>query len=615
MSLFQNTTLHPIPLMLNGIRKTIRPGEQFSGPENMSSIPGITLVNQTTKTVIQESKNKNLDVNIIPQNFMQINKPMETNIKNFKEDIDYLEHMKSLGSSPSVTIAILTKNRFDLIKNCCESIFEKVLYPNVTLMIIDTGTTEKDVKIYYETLNEKCNKKNWKYKFIQLSNYHYSKNYNEAINNNVDTEFVLIQNNDTVALNDYVTKMIRIAIIRKVGSVGCRMVYPDLNSIQHDGQTIFNAANEQFGSASHIHLRVNKNEVAPDYSNTHFVDGNTAAGVLLRTEDFKKIKGFDEKFSDIFQDVHLMIKIPQLLNRFNYCNRKANIIHLDNASRLQTGIDQQKHVQMWEDTHYLRKILIENRWGKLKKPKNYDFSIITCIYDLENYKKLVKCIESQLGNYNIELISIPNFFNTFDSAYNALNAGADIASGNILIYCHDDIEFANNWLNKVKDHIEALKSQKIPIGVLGPAGITKTEQSSYYLIDENQNKISKNDPHILASAPRYQVQTLDEMCLITLKTNDLRFDDSLMSGWHFYGANICLKALSKGLNNFSIDAYVYHKSDGIKNLNTLEKYKQYEECAKRFDTWAKNEGFLKWRTTTAKCENNNLHLYPNKPIS
>jgi GT2 family glycosyltransferase len=521
--------------------------------------------------------------------------------------------MKSLGDNPSVTLAILTKNRLDLLSACCESIFDKVKYKNVTITIIDTGTNEEPVRQYYSTLQSKCDAKNWKYQYIQLDNFHYSKNYNTAIKNYIKTEYVLIQNNDTVALNDYVTEMMGTALMRVAGSVGCRMIYPDKTSIQHDGQTIFNAPNEQFGSASHVNLRVKKENVAQTQSYTHIVDGNTAAGVLMRTQDFIKIEGFDEKFGDIFQDVHLMVKIPNLLNSFNYCNRIANIIHVDNASRLQVGgVDQKKHIQMWEDTHHLRKELIDNKWSKLKKPKQVTFSIITPVYDLDSYKEFINCLNKQVGSYTYEILPVPNFFNHFNSAYKALNTAADLANGEILIYCHDDILVPPDWLNKIKTRLNELGNT--PIGVVGPAGITlKDEDEAFFLLNANNIPMNVAKPSITLHKNKVEVHTLDELCLITIKNSGLRFDDNLLTGWHFYGANICIKAIQKGLHNWAIDAYCHHKSGGNKNLDTLEKWNLYEDCARRLNTWAASIGIVAWRTTTAKSFVNTIRLFPTKP--
>lgn len=610
MATFQNTTLHPIPIVINGVRKMIRPGEQFSGPENMSSIPGISLLSPNSKTVVVPSQNTVTEkIQNIQQTKLQAIHYEKDISGIIEEEIKYLKHMKEKGDNPSVSIAILTKNRHDLITNCCESIFKEVNYKNTHIVIIDTGTTDQNVRDYYNTLQSKCDLKGWKYKFIQLTSFHYSKNYNEAIFKSIDTDYVLIQNNDTVALNDYVTKMMQLAVIKKVGSVGCRMLYPDRQSIQHDGQVFYNGQNGMLGSAGHVNLRQIESSIPKHQSYTHLVDGNTAAGCLLRTEDFKKVQGFDENYGDIFQDVDLMAKIPHVLNKFNYCNRQARIIHVDNASRLQSGVDQKKHIQMWEDTHYMRKKFIENKWNKVKLPEEVDFSIITTVYDIDAYIDLVSSLSIQLKNYKFEIIAIPNFYNIFNSAFDALNAGIDIASGKVLIMTHDDIIVSENWIQKIKNSIISLENRGIPIGVLGPAGIgfPPDEKTYYYLLDENNHKLED------IKIPFQEVQTLDELCLITLKKSGLRFDNEKLSGWHFYGPHLCLKARSMGLKNFAIEAWCHHKSDGYKNLSSQEKYNSFVEKSKEFDAWAKSIGIQNWRSTTVKSINNLLHIYPKPP--
>ena len=275
-------------------------------------------------------------------------------------------------------------------------------------------------------------------------------------------------------------------------------------------------------------------------------------------------------------------------------------------------MDEPNYKELYEKT------LIENQWGKLKKPKQCDFSIITSVYNLEDYTIFLESLKNQKGNHSLEVIGVPNFYNFFNSAYKALNTGGDVASGKIIIYCHDDIVVSSEWLNKVKYHIEEIEKSRQQVGVIGPAGITKNEAGVYYLLNENgipYNKIQASVDRHSSVTPlqRYEVQTLDEMCLITLKSNNLRFDDTQLTGWHFYGANLCLKAMSKGLTNWAIDAYTFHKSDGSKNLSNKEKYDKYEECARRFDTWAKNLGIESWRTTTAKSHSNLLHLFPKRP--
>ncbi len=614
MSTFQNTTSHAINVLVNGSRRSIKPGQLINGPDNLNAIPGLTCIEKSKSTIIPKINKKMLEPT--PYQPTPITPTFSNNgNSHISQEVDaelqYVRKMFSLGRNPSVTIAILTKNSLKLISDCCESIFHHVRYKNLTLLIADTGTNEIEVRNYYSTLLAKCIVRGWNYKYVQLPGFHYSSNYNRTIDQ-IDTEYVLIQNNDTVALNDYVTEMMGTAVLRRVGSTGCRMFYPDRVSIQHDGQTLFNAPNLMWGGPGHVHLRVHKDSIPPSY--TDIVDGNTAAGALMRVSDYKSIGGFDEKYKDIFQDVDLMIKIPQMLNKYNYCNKQANIIHIDNASRLATGHDPKRHAAMWEDTNYMKHRITSNGWMKGKRPNSVDFSIITLVYNLKDYEDLCLSLKSQVGSHSVEIIAIPNFFNQFTSVFKALNTAADTANGKTLIFCHDDIVVPPDWLTRIRSHVNNLDNQKIPWGVIGPAGVFENKnQSAFFLTDSRGNQLWKTQPHILHEQTRYEVSSLDELCLITKKSNNLRFSDNHLTGFHFYGVNICSEAKLKNLKVFAIDSYCYHKSDGYKNISSPEKYQIYEEQAKSFNLWAKTHGINNWRSTTAMGNNNVITLFTKKP--
>lgn len=610
MALFQNTSLHILPIMINGVRRNIKPGEQIRGPDSLSSVPGLSLLNSSNKPIILKNDIPPQQLNTIKpvSKSYSLNIPVnESGITDFNKQIDetisYLQSIKEKNTLPYITLAILTKNHLDLIKNCCESIFQKVNYSNIVLMIIDTGTTESSVLQYYSTLENSCNSKNWKFKLIKLDSFCYSKNYNEVIKNYVDTEYVLIQNNDTVAINDYVSEMMSVGIIQKVGSVGCRMFYPD-GTIQHDGQTFYAGPNNSYSGGTHLNLRVKKETLNSTEHGIKLVDGNTAAGALMRTKDFLKVDGFDEQYKDIYQDVDLMAKIPVILNKFNYCNRKALIYHIDNATRKAIGLNAQ---YINHDVNYIKMKFEQNNMSRATLPKTVDFSIITLVRNLDDYKDFLNGLRKQNGQHSIELIAIPNFYNTFTSAFKGLNTGLDVSSGKIIIFCHEDILITQNWLNKIKKHISELTSEQERIGVLGMAGITLSGQSIFYLTNHNGTHINNY------GKSRFETQTLDELCLCTLKENNLRFNDEYFDGFHFYGADICLSAKLNNMKNYAIDAECYHKSDGSKNLNTPNLFNIYKQLAEKFMNYAKSKGINSWRTTTANCVNGVLQLFPKSP--
>lgn len=598
MSIFKNISSNTIHLVINGKRISIRPGEQINGPHSLVSNPSLKLISSDKPIQLTPVILNNNMISLMPHISQSTTKSYQitNSISNFKSIIDdeikHLEFYKD-NSSPSVTIAILTKNSLNLIKDCCESIFEKVKYNNITILIADTGTTESQVLDYYKTVESTCITKNWKYKQVNMDFYHYGKNYNNVVLNHVDTDFVLIQNNDTKAINDYATEMMKVAILNKVGSVGCRMYYPN-NTIQHDGQTFYNATGNNLGGATHINLAKEKSSIKEN--EIHLVDGNTAAGCLLKTSYFKQIDGFDETYKDIFQDVDLMAKIPHILNKFNYCNRKAEIYHIDNASRKKIGLN---HDNINHDVAYIQTKFIQNGMNTLKEPKKVDFSIITLVRDLNLYKEFLNSIQDQIGSHTIELIAIPNFNNTFESAYEGLNIGRNVSSGDILIYCHEDIEVSKTWFNDIKSTINKL-SVNNKIGVLGMAGVSTVNTQAFYLNGSLYNHL----PEFV------ECQSLDELCLITLKENNFKFMEDRFNGFHFYGADLCFNASLKGFKNFAFRSITTHKSDGSKNLNTSSKYDAFKKCATDFNIYAINKKLMNWRTTTARSINGILEVFP-----
>lgn len=620
MSSFRNMNHYSVPVVINGSRKVIKPGQVISGPDNLESIPGIAKIGDVVKAIRPTSElsqsytmqSKHIPV---PHNNLFRTKEMTdgstTNLGVLvNSEYLYMKNMKELKDSPSVTIAILTKNFLNLIKDCCTSIINVVQYKNVTIMICDTGTVEAKVREYYKELEQGCIKKGWKYKFIQLPLYNFGKNYNDVMKN-ISTEYVIIQNNDTIAINDYVSEMMNIGIIKKVGSVGCRMFYPQ-GIIQHDGQTIYNNPGGMIGSPNHHNIKKRKEQVPLSESVTKLVDGNTAACVLMRTQDFKNVGGFDESFVDIYQDVDLMVRIPRMMGKYNYCNRNALITHIDNASRLGGLLTKSRHVEMLRDVRYLMTKIQRNNWTMVKNPKETDFSIITLVHNLDSYKEFLENLKNQLGNHSVELIGIPNFYNQFTSAYKAFNCGIDVASGKHLILCHDDLLIPNDWLQRIKARISEFYTKGINWGVIGPAGIFNNK-AAFFLYDKNNKPLKYSNPTIINDQSYYEVESLDELCLIIDKAYGLRFSDDALSGFHFYGANLCYLANSKHLKNFAIDAYCHHKSNGNKNVSTKESYKQYEECANSFNKWTKSHNIKNWRTTTAQAINGNITFFIKPP--
>jgi len=124
----------------------------------------------------------------------------------------------------------------------------------------------------------------------------------------------------------------------------------------------------------------------------------------------------------------------------------------------------------------------------------------------------------------------------------------------IRIYIHHDVflpdDFETNLLKSLND-IEKIDPNW---GVLGVAGVKTAPlgKEIYGNISDRGKQWGKPDnlPH--------EVDTLDELMLI-IKNRDLKFDENIPTT-HFYGADICIQAKQKGMNNYAINAYCHHNS-------------------------------------------------------
>ncbi len=587
MPLFRNISGSIISIVHNGRKIKIERGAQIDGPPHFKLYKGLVCAEALPNlpTVIPASKLRPI-VGVAAHG--------EGNQQRINNAYNYINNYKT-GSLPSIGICILTKNHLDLIRDCCESIFFKVKYPNTKIYIFDTGTTQKDVLEYYETLKGRS----IPVEFVNMNYFHFSKNYNEGISK-VDTDYVVIQNNDTVAVNDYVSKLMKIAIINKVGACGPRMFYKN-GTIQHDGQIIYNP-DGTFGHPGHVNLGQPGNTPTGRFS----VNGITGAGLFINTELYKKIGGFDENFKDIYQDVYFNIKLKSM-GLVNICDRDAQIYHYDNTSRKELWNEKSEAGKMAQDSKYLYSNLL-TKDTSLKSSgveKTFDFSIITLINNKEQYLNFLTKLKNQKFTGSFEVIALPNFNNEYTSCSEALNVGKDVSNGLYCIYCHQDLEVPSNWLEKIAGHIRELDMSKI--GFLGMAGVSKSSdapasnsEGACYLsdvVDLGKGFETLANMYRRGFGKRVEVQTLDELCIIGRKNLQLRFDETTFNHYHWYGADICLQALNVGLKNFAIDAECLHVSDGIGNFRKeIHRDKFVEGSIRLFNKWKAK--FPYFRTTT-----------------
>jgi len=232
-----------------------------------------------------------------------------------------------------------------------------------------------------------------------------------------------------------------------------------------------------------------------------------------------------------------------------------------------------------------------------KKASPSTFSIITLTNDKETYINFLNTLKNQETKYTFEIISLFNFNNEFTSCSQALNYGMSIANSEYYILCHHDLLCPNTWVQKYKDSFDLLDRNRAKVGFIGMAGTGKlgrhpsSEYAALYL-EESMHPFTGKDItfatlHKQIHGLYKEVQCLDECVMACKASLGLKYDEINFDHYHFYGADICLTAISKGYKNFAVAAECNHLSNGQKNLSSEKHKNSYIEHGSRLH--------LKWR--------------------
>jgi len=274
------------------------------------------------------------DIRILHKSVGMTNQEWENNriqfVEKYKADLPLTvfppvkEIKKKLTKEPKVSVIIPTKNNFKYLSKNIFSWQDQVKYDNYEIIIADTGSDEEVIKSYDELLSDKV-------RLVKYDYFNFAKINNDVVKNHVpeDTELILFCNDDIFLLNDALSRCVEIYNSRSdsVGTIGIRLHFGD-GSIQHNGISIFRNNQNQV-MISHVDFKKTdgyKTEV--NYSSI----GNTAAFLMIKKELFNKIGGFNEKYSECFEDVELNLEC--------FLNKKKNItvsdataFHYESVSR------------------------------------------------------------------------------------------------------------------------------------------------------------------------------------------------------------------------------------------------------------------------------------------
>ena len=192
-----------------------------------------------------------------------------------------------------VSVIIPTKNGYDDLKLCIDSIIDKTTYSNYEIIVADNGSTDPKMQELFKEYQQRLNER-FIVELIDIP-FNYSRINNLAAEK-ASGKYLLFLNNDTTQ---------HAGVLVGIGGVA--------------GHALNNYDQTHCGYFGRLVIDVNYLAV-------------TAACMMVKASDFHAVHGFDETLAVAFNDVDLCLKIYEL-GRYNVYAHQVELYHFESKSR------------------------------------------------------------------------------------------------------------------------------------------------------------------------------------------------------------------------------------------------------------------------------------------
>jgi hypothetical protein len=186
------------------------------------------------------------------------------------------------------------------------------------------------------------------------------------------------------------------------------------------------------------------------------------------------------------------------------------------------------------------------------------FSVCTLVTDVTEYEKTLRSFLAKGFNLgNSEFLVVDNRNANRLDAFAGIREFVESASGCYIVVCHQDVELIEDGFDVLLQRLRELGGSAPNWAVAGNVGVRGLT-----------NWIARiSDPHIRDARVGYfpaAVDSIDENFIVIRRETGLLPSNDL-SGFHFYGLDLCIQAERRGLGAYVIDFHLLHKSAGCKS--------------------------------------------------
>lgn len=224
-----------------------------------------------------------------------------------------------------VSIIIPTKDKAGLLKKCIDSIYEKSIFKNFEIIVVDNNSSEEETSKLFEF---------YRFKYDNFNVMRLEIPFNYSVLNNQAAKIakgnlLLFLNNDVEVISpSWIGEMAGEARRKEIGAVGVKLLYPN-DQIQHAGVVLGVG-----GVAGHVFANESRHAVGPfaRLRVKYNYGAVTAACMMVRKDVFEEVGGFNEKLAVAFNDVDFCIK---LINKgyYNVLIPQVELYHHESISR------------------------------------------------------------------------------------------------------------------------------------------------------------------------------------------------------------------------------------------------------------------------------------------
>lgn len=183
------------------------------------------------------------------------------------------------------------------------------------------------------------------------------------------------------------------------------------------------------------------------------------------------------------------------------------------------------------------------------------YTIATLVTNRAHYDALLASFrDGGFADSDCEYIFVDNTGPLQTDAYTGLNAALNAAHAPIVILCHQDVRLIDDGRKVLDQRLASLTEHDPDWALAGNAGGVAPGRLALRITDPHgKDQRTGTFPAKVAS--------LDENFIVVRRDARIGFSRDL-SGFHFYGADICLHAAHMGFSAYVIDFHLEHLSPG-----------------------------------------------------